>query len=123
MFLMKNDLEIKKYSKEDELKFHDLLNKFKADENLTERLQSVQYEDLFSYEFLANNSDFSSLDDIIYRSGFGIMSSFEIVNVSEVKWDEYISGHTGCEKWHDFGKLAMISWMEKVMREEKDKNN
>lgn len=120
---MKNDCDIKKFSKEDEAKFHEFLEKFKADDKLMLHLQSVQYEELFNYAFLADNSEFSSLDDIVYRSGFGIMSPLEINNVPEDKWDEYISKYTGCEKWHDFGKLAMISWMEKVMKEEKGNSN
>ena len=106
------------YAKSDEQEFQELLEKFKKDGELYAILQKVGFEDLFSYEFLALNSDFSSLDDLIYRSGFGIMSPLEIGRVPAAKWDEYIAKHTDkCSKWHEFGKLAMTLWMKKVLQE------
>ena len=106
------------YSEKEEKEFQELLQAFKADEALMEHMQSVSFEDLFSYKFLAENSDFSSLDDILFRSGFGLMSPMEIANVPSDKWDEYIAQHTDkCDKWHDFGKLAMIEWMKNILQE------
>ena len=105
------------YSAENEKTFQELLEKFKNDKELFQLLEKVGYEDLFSYEFLALNSDFSSLDDIMFRSGFGIMSPLEINNIPLEKWDEYIDKHTEkCSKWHEFGKLAMIFWMQKQLK-------
>lgn len=104
------------FGEKEEKEFQELLQVFKNDEKLNEHLQNVSYEDLFSYKFLAENSDFSSLDDIIYRSGFGIMSPLEISNIPEEKWDEYIAKHTEkCSKWHELGKLAMIEWMKNIL--------
>jgi hypothetical protein len=106
------------YTENNEQEFQGLLTKFKTEEDLYGYLKEVGYEDLFSYEFLALNSDFSSLDDIIYRSGFGIMSPLEIGRVPTEKWDEYIAGHTDkCRTWHEFGKLAMTAWMKKMLQE------
>ena len=105
------------FTQENEKEFQELLQIFKEDKGLSEHMQNVGYEDLFSLKFLAENSDFSSLDDIIYRSGFGIMSPLEISNIPIEKWDEYIAKHTQCEKWHEFGKLAMTVWMKNLLLE------
>ncbi len=103
------------FGEAEEKEFLELLALFKQDKELASALQKVSFEDLFSYKFLAENSKFSSLDDILYRSGFGIVNAMEIENVSQVKWDEYIAANTECEKWHDFGKLAMTAWMKEVL--------
>ena len=109
------------FTQDNEKEFQQLLQLFSKDEELNNHMQNVSYEDIFSCKFLAENSDFSSLDDIIYRSGFGIMSPLEITNVSPDKWDEYIAKHTQCHKWHEFGKLAMVEWMKNILQE-KGKN-
>lgn len=107
------------FGEKQEQEFQKLFHKFQKDDELAALMRRVQYEDLFSYKFLAENSDFSSLDDILFRSGFGILSPLEIENVSQEKWDAYIAEHTKCKKWHQFGKLAMISWMNNVLEERK----
>lgn len=110
------------FGERQEQEFQKLFNKFQKDPELAAIMRRVQYEDLFNYKFLAENSEFSSLDDILFRSGFGILSPLEIENVSQDKWDAYIAKHTKCQRWHDFGKLAMTSWMNGVLKERKEKN-
>lgn len=108
------------FGERQEQEFQKLFHKFQKDTELSALLRRVQYEELFSYKFLAENSEFSSLDDILFRSGFGILSPLEIKNVSQEKWDAYIAKHTKCEKWHEFGKLAMTNWMNNVLKERKE---
>ena len=46
------------------------------------------------------------MDDLIWRSGFGIMNLLEVEQVNQDKWNEYIARNTECKTWHEFGKLA-----------------
>jgi hypothetical protein len=102
------------FTQGDEEEFQQLLAKFKENKILREKMEKLSFEDLFSWEFLSQNSDFLSLDDILFRSGFGIMSPMEISKLSPEKWDNYIAAHSKrCSKWHEFGKLAMTAWMKK----------
>ena len=73
--------------------------------------------------FMQANSKFTSMDDMIWRSGFGIMNLLEVENVNQEKWNEYIAKHTECATWHQFGKLAMIAWMEAKLAEDKKAKN
>ncbi len=110
------------FGETEEKEFAELLALFKADAELNAALQKVSFEGLFSYKFMAENSDFSSLDDMLYRSGFGIMNPLEIENIPAERWDAYIEKHTRCKKWHDFGKLAMTAWMKNVLAARKEQN-
>ncbi len=107
------------FTQEKEQLFQQLLERFKGEEKLNAKMQEVGFEDLFSIKFLSENSDFSSLDDILFRSGFGIMSPMEIARIPVDKWDEYIAKHCKCKTWHELGKLAMIDWMQNVISQEK----
>ena len=103
-----------------EQEFKDLLKKFSEDENLAKLLAAVQYKDLFTAEFMQENSKLKSLDELIFTGGFGIMSLAEVEKIPPANWDAYIAKYTGCEKWHDFGKLAMIAWMNSKLAEQQE---
>ena len=101
----------------EEKEFQALFAQFKAQPELNKLLGSVKYEDFFTYEFMADYSDFSSMDDMLFRSGFGIMSLAEVANIPPANWDAYIAKHTKYQQWFDFGKKAMTVWMQKKIAE------
>lgn len=88
------------------------LDIFSKDAELVKILNKVSFQELFNPKFLEENSKFTSMDDMIWRSGFGIMNLMEVENVNQDKWNEYIAKNTECTTWHEFGKLAMIAWMK-----------
>ncbi|MCD7975028.1 MAG: hypothetical protein LUF25_04495 [Phascolarctobacterium sp.] len=94
---------------------------FKEDKELGKLMQKVSFQDIFNPEFLTANSKFTSMDDMIWRSGFGIMNLLEVENVNQDKWNAYIAANTPCATWHDFGKMAMIDWMKKTVDGRKKK--
>lgn len=98
------DREFKKY-----------MEVFTGDPEMGKIMSLVTFENIFNEEFLKANSKFTSMNDILWRSGFGIMNLLEVENVNQDKWNEYIAKNTGCETWHEFGKLAMIDWMKKTI--------
>ena len=103
--------------------FNEYFDKFKADKELGKAMSLITFQQLFNPTFLQANSKFTSMDDILWRSGFGIMNLLEVENVNQDKWNEYIAKNTDCETWHDFGKLAMIDWMKNKLDEVKKEKN
>ncbi len=99
------------------------LGVFTADKDMAKILNQVTFQELFNPKFLQENSKFTSMDDMIWRSGFGIMNLLEVENVNQDKWNEYIAQNTECATWHEFGKLAMIEWMKNKLDELKKSKN
>ena len=75
------------------------------------------------YLFRNCSTKYTSMDDLIWRSGFGIMNLLEVEQVNQDKWNEYIARNTECKTWHEFGKLAMIDWMKHKLEEAKQAKN
>lgn len=98
------------------LEFQKYMDIYKADAELGKIMNLVTFENIFNVDFLKNNSKFSSMDDMIWRSDFGIMNLLEVENVNQDRWNEYIARNTECKTWHEFGKLAMIDWMKKTLK-------
>ena len=110
-------------SAEIEEQFQSYMKIFKGDAKLGKAMSLVTFENLFNPDFLKNNSKFTSMDDMIWRSGFGIMNLLEVEYVRQDKWNEYIAANTDCSTWHEFGKLAMVAWMKRKLEESKEKSN
>ena len=110
-------------SAEIEEQFQSYMKIFKGDAKLGKAMSLVTFENLFNHDFLKNNSKFTSMDDMIWRSGFGIMNLLEVEYVRQDKWNEYIAANTDCSTWHEFGKLAMVAWMKRKLEERKEKSN
>jgi len=99
-------------------------NLFTQDPELLKVYNTVTFENLFNPEFLQEHSKWTSQDDILWRSGFGIMNLMEIENVDMDKWNEYVRANTDeVETWYDFGKLALIEWMKAKLEENKKSKN
>ena len=71
--------------------FKGYLAKFTADKELGQMMSRITFQELFNPKFLQENSKFTSMDDMIWRSGFGIMNLMEVENVNQDKWNEYIA--------------------------------
>lgn len=99
-------------------------NLFTQDPELLKVYNTVTFENLFNPEFLQAHSKWTSQDDILWRSGFGIMNLMEIENVDMDAWNEYVRANTEeVETWYDFGKLALIEWMKAKLEENKNSKN
>ena len=100
-----------------EKEFQHYLEIFKHDKELGKALSLVSFPALFNDKFLQENSKFTSMNDLIIRSGFGIMNLLEVENVNQEKWNAYIAKNSNCTTWFEFGKLAMIEWMKAKLEE------
>ena len=95
--------------------FNKYMDVFKADPELGRLMQQMTFQELFNEKFMKENSKFASMDDMLFKSDFGIMNPLEIENVNKDKWNAFIAKNTECKTWHQFGKLAMIDWMKTVI--------
>lgn len=103
--------------------FNHYMDIFKSDKELGKMMSLITFQELFNPKFLEANSKFTSMDDILWRSGFGIMNLLEVESVNQDKWNAYIAKNTSCATWHDFGKLAMVDWMKNKLEEVKKAKN
>ena len=97
-------------------------------ENMDIEKEFQHYLDIFKKDkdndkFLQEHSKFTSLNDLVIRSGFGIMNLLEVENVNQEKWNAYIAKNSSCTTWYEFGKLAMIEWMKAKIEEVKNAAN
>ena len=104
-----------------EKEFQHYLDIFKKDKELGKALSLVSFPALFNNKFLQEHSKFTSLNDLVIRSGFGIMNLLEVENVNQEKWNAYIAKNSSCTTWYEFGKLAMIEWMKAKIEEVKNR--
>ena len=103
--------------------FQHYLEIFKHDKELGKALSLVSFPALFNDKFLQENSKFTSMNDLIIRSGFGIMNLLEVENINQEKWNAYIAKNSNCTTWFEFGKLAMIEWMKAKLEEVRNAAN
>ena len=66
-----------------EKEFKHYLEIFTHDEELGKILAKVSFQELFNDKFLTENSKYTSMDDLIWRSGFGIMNLLEVEQVNQ----------------------------------------
>ena len=91
-------------AKKIEFEFKKYMDMYKSDPELGRLMQQMTFQELFNEKFMKENSKFTSMDDMLFKSDFGLTNPLEI----EAK-------NTECETWHQFGKLAMIEWMKTVI--------
>jgi hypothetical protein len=101
--------------KEIDREYHHYLDKFQKDAELGALLNRITYQELFNEKFLQENSRFQSLDELIAKSGFGIVNLGEVEKLNQENWNHYIAANTNGLAWFQFGKLAMIEWMKTVI--------
>ena len=97
-------------AKKIEFEFKKYMDMYKSDPELGRLMQQMTFQELFNEKFMKENSKFTSMDDMLFKSDFGLTNPLEIE-----KWNAFIAKNTECETWHQFGKLAMIEWMKTVI--------
>ena len=102
-------------AKKIEFEFKKYMDIYKADPELGRLMQQMTFQELFNEKFMKENSKFTSMDDMLFKSDFGLTNPLEIEKVNQDKWNAFIARNTECENWHQFGKLAMIEWMKTVI--------
>ena len=75
----------------------------------------VPLYDLFSPEFMRENSSVQSFEDLIQVGGFKCETTEDFENIPEDEWEEAIKAHTRFASWEEMQKEAGAEWIKKQL--------
>ena len=61
-----------------EFEFKKYMDLYKADPELGRLMQQMTFQELFNEKFMKENSKFTSMDDMLFKSDFGLTNPLEI---------------------------------------------
>lgn len=80
--------------------------KRKAEDTKRRGATGVQLKELFSTDFMIENTDFSSIDDLAEASGIPIKSLDDFRRIPE----DFLSCRTHFSNWDEMLKAATVMW-------------
>lgn len=94
--------------------FHRNLDKFQKN---IERLQDaeVPFSELFPSGFMARNTNFTSFDDLLAKSGFKVETEEDFVNIPDVEWDVFIASDTRFANWEEMLQKAFEEYAQRKL--------
>ena len=72
-------------AKKIEFEFKKYMDIYKADPELGHLMQQMTFQELFNEKFMKENSKFTSMDDMLFKSDFGLTNPLEIEKVNQDK--------------------------------------
>ena len=69
-------------AKKIEFEFKKYMDMYKADPELGRLMQQMTFQELFNEKFMKENSKFTSMDDMLFKSDFGLTNPLEIEKVN-----------------------------------------
>lgn len=90
----------------------DGLKKLAQNAGQLSNVDSIQFRELMSADFLANCSSFVSFEDFIAASGFGIKTEEDFRAVPSEAWEQFIVEKTSFDSWVDMQKGAMTAYVK-----------
>ena len=78
-------------AKKIEFEFKKYMDMYKADPELGRLMQQMTFQELFNEKFMKENSKFTSMDDMLFKSDFGLTNPLEIEKVNQEKWNAFIA--------------------------------
>lgn len=77
--------------------------------------QKVSLIELFTPNFMQNNTQFSSFEAMLEASGFRIESSDDFLAISDAQWDQFISQQTQFTNWQEMLNAAAVELVKKQL--------
>lgn len=75
--------------------------------------KQVSFKELFTQEFIKENTNFENLDDMLKKSGFKIESQEDFQQIPDDQWDKFIAGSTKFKNWEEMLNNAIKIWTGK----------
>lgn len=98
--------------KEFQKKLDKLASNIKAlDEN-----NNVPLNEVLNDQFISKHTKFTSLSELIERSGFNVQSAEDFYAIPDDKWDEYIKSISRFSGWKEMLRNATELWAVKKLR-------
>lgn len=76
---------------------------------------TVSFSELFNHEFMAEYSQYQSMQELMDKSGFTINNQEDFAAIPDDQWDEYIRKVTKFENWKEMQQTAASKWAAKKM--------
>ncbi len=89
----------------------------KSLDDLVKRIESVSGEneillsELLTTDFMNDNTQFNSLDEMFEKSGFTIASKEDLENIPDNEWNLFISSNTQFQTWDELLANAAEQWL------------
>mgnify|MGYP000601476860 CR=1 FL=1 len=76
----------------------------------------VKFSELFSEDFMANCSSYSSIDEMFKAFGFRIETKEDFKEIPDAEWEVFIKENTNFDSWQEMQKSAFTIYTKKQLR-------
>lgn len=92
-------------------------DKIKKDLKKIEDLKQIRFDELFNPKFLSECSSFSSIDELIEKSGFKVESAEDFKSIPDDEWERFIIDNTSYDSWDEMQKDAAEKFLQNLLKE------
>lgn len=75
----------------------------------------ISLNEMFPDFFMLRYTNFSTIDEMFNKSGFGIETQEDLENLPEIEWGQFISGNTQFESWEEMKQTAAKEWTQRKL--------
>lgn len=76
----------------------------------------ISFPDLFPPEFMAQYSNFGTIEELFEKSGFKVESAADFEDIPDNEWEAYISQNTRFSSWEDMQKTAGNALVQRTLK-------
>lgn len=73
--------------------------------------KKIKMNELFTSEFMNQNTSFSSLDEMFEAGNFNVESWDDLKNIPDAEMDKYISQNSVFQSWEEMQKAAVSQYV------------
>jgi hypothetical protein len=75
----------------------------------------VSFSELFPPGFMARYTNFTSLDDLLAKSGFKVETGEDFANIPDAAWDAFIASSTRFANWEAMQQKAFEEYAQRKL--------
>ncbi len=87
-------------------------------DNLTQLMNmgdSISFADLFSPDFMANHTNFKTIQDLFKKSGYSVETEEDFKAIPDEEWEDFITENTSFESWKAMQLKAFEVFTDNVL--------
>jgi hypothetical protein len=90
----------------------DTFNK-KLDDLASEK--TIPLSELFTPQFLSKYTSFTSLEDMVQKSGFKVETQEDFESIPEKEWNTFIISHSQFSSWEEMMETGSQEWAQRKL--------
>ncbi len=98
-------------------KFESEFKKLKSNNKKLQNTTQVSFSDLFSIDFMKNNTNFDNINDFFYYFNIKVNNQVEFNLLDEALLDEAVNRFTDFNSWEEMVDEANLKYIEKKLFE------